>query len=65
MVTDKVCEAKHKDIDRRLEDMHADLLNLRDNHIAHLQDKIDKVWIVLVLLGVISGGQLVLKLLGF
>lgn len=64
MVTDEMCNEKHRRIDEKLDEMHTDIKLIRDNHLVHVNDKIDKMWIILVILSVMSGGQLALKLLG-
>ena len=64
MVTDEVCLEKHKRIDERLDEIHTDVKTIRDNHIAHLNEKIDKQTLYIIILAVMAGGQLALKLMG-
>ena len=43
LVTKEVCDIKTDRLNTQLEEIKAELLNIKDNHLKHLEDKINGV----------------------
>jgi len=57
------CYRTHTDLNLKISDMHTDVKELRDNHIFHLQEKLDAQWKWIFIVAILSGIGLGIKAL--
>ena len=62
-VLDAVCNARHDEIRREVIDIKTEIKDIRENHLVHLNTRLDNLQLAMILLGLISGASLCIKIL--
>ena len=62
-VSAEVCNARHDEIRRELVSLQTDLREIKDNHLPHLNVRLDNLQTAMLILGLIAGASLGIKML--
>ena len=62
-VLEAVCNVRHAEIRREIGEIKSDIHDIKENHLPHLNNRLDMLQIALILLGMISGASLGIKIL--